>query len=449
VSPHKTNASITGVKYCGYEIDTRGVPSLVIPLAKRERALAMVEHLLDSPVSRQFSRLGLAVVAGVLQSLVEGTPHRLGHTYLREFHSLVRPPGLGSGADPYYTRCTLTSTVRHVLEWWKVFLHDGHGRYVRGTKSATLIPNWGDGSGTGTGGTLGLQDKPLQMWKGKWSPLVFRFSSNWKELMTLKLTLEELLRQNADDSLTGTTIFYFTDSSTVYWIGQSGSSPHPPLHSLIEQIRFLEIRLACSLQVVHVPGLLMIDQGTDGLSRGIWMSPLQDLQSSALLTQAVFAPLAYEPQLVNFYVTAFNLSPTWRFQDWLQTWDARCMFGTMTVWFPPPEIARQCIQFSLDSWAESPCETCFLFFVPRTIPGFWWNMSRHLQELNTFLPSEFPLTYPPTLNIPIVVLYLPPFTRSLTDVTNRLDPSPITSQARWHMREADKMRRLPPSMLPH
>jgi hypothetical protein len=91
----------------------------------------MVEHLLAAPPLQTFSRLSLAVVAGVLQSLVEGTPHRLGHTYLREFHSLVRPPGLGTGVEPYYTKCGLTDVVRKVLGWWRTFLNDGRGRYVR------------------------------------------------------------------------------------------------------------------------------------------------------------------------------------------------------------------------------------------------------------------------------------------------------------------------------
>jgi hypothetical protein len=42
----------------------------------------------------------------------------------------------------------------------------------------------------------------------------------------------------------------------------------------------------------------MIDQGTNGLSRGIWMSALQGLEDSARLTQAVFEPLCFDPTLV-------------------------------------------------------------------------------------------------------------------------------------------------------
>jgi hypothetical protein len=70
---------------------------------KRERTLAIVDHLLNAPIDQVFSRLSLAVAAGVLESLVEATPLRRGNTYLRRFHSIVRLPGLGLGLDPYLT----------------------------------------------------------------------------------------------------------------------------------------------------------------------------------------------------------------------------------------------------------------------------------------------------------------------------------------------------------
>lgn len=97
--------------------------------------------------------------------------------------------------------------------------------------SATLIPNWGDGSGTGTGGTLGLPAQALKMWQGQWSPVVYRFSSNWKELKTLHLTLLQITDTDAA-SVHSTTVFYFTDNSTTYYGFASGwlfVCPNPSL----------------------------------------------------------------------------------------------------------------------------------------------------------------------------------------------------------------------------
>jgi hypothetical protein len=85
------------------------------------------------------------------------------------------------------------------------------------------MPNWGDGSGTGSGGTLGWRGtlgfaaNPIQMWMGQWSPIVYAYSSNWKEIMTLKLTLQNIAQIDPGQAR-GTTIFYFTDNYATYYL---------------------------------------------------------------------------------------------------------------------------------------------------------------------------------------------------------------------------------------
>ena len=105
------------VKYCGFLFNSVVQPCVKIPRAKRERALAICEHLLYSPKHIEWSRLSLAVAAGVLESISEATPHRMGHTKLRPLHSLVHPVGSGTGIDPYYTKTCLTPDVYSCLEW--------------------------------------------------------------------------------------------------------------------------------------------------------------------------------------------------------------------------------------------------------------------------------------------------------------------------------------------
>jgi hypothetical protein len=446
--PKKLTPPSQVVKYCGFLLDSREIPCLRIPVAKRERALAMVDYLLESPKPRQFSRLALSVIGGTLQSLVDATPRNLGHTKLRRFHSTIRPAGLGTGVEPYFTKATIDDRVRTGLLWWRGCLLAGKGRFARSKTSATLIPMWGDGSGTGTGGTFAVPDGPLRMWKGKWSPVVYKFSSNWKELMTLKLSLLHIKKENAN-SVRGTTVFYFTDNSTVYWISASGSSPSPELHKLIEEIRALELELGCTLQVIHVPGYLMIDHGDDGLSRGIWMTTLQDLTDPQVLTAAIFEPLPYDPGLVYHYLarlTQYGIPSSvtrWEYRDWTVPWNASSCFDICTVWFPPPEIARQVITFCLETWSERPLTTSFLFFVPRVVPAFWWGLSRHVHELATLYPHKTPLPRPPLVPIPVVVLYVSPHTRTLP-TKDRLARVALPANAAWHKREAASVRGLSP-----
>lgn len=448
--PKKLTPPCQVVKYCGFLFDTTDIPCLRIPITKRERALAIVKHLINSPAHRRWSRLSLAVAAGILESLVEATPRRIGHTHLRRFHSLVHPPGIGSGAEPYYTTTPVPAEVRRDLRWWVTYLETGEGKFARSTASATLIPTFGDGSGTGTGGTYAIPDGPLKMWKGKWSPFVYQFSSNWKELATLRLTLDRLLEEDPH-SVKGTTVFYFTDNSTVYWIAASGSSASPRLHALIEDIRLLEMKLGCHLQVIHVPGLVMIQQGTDGLSRGIWMTSLQGLEDSRRLTQAVFDPVPYDPDLIipylqNLHDRGYPCS-NWRYCDWQQPWNPSRLFDRLSVWFPPPEVARQVITFVLETWVEKPATTSALFFIPRTVPAFWRGLSRHLIELDTIFPHLVPLRLPPLLPIPIIVLYLPAHQRSLP-TRDRLAFAPLPPGAHWHREQAAQLRGLPPEPLP-
>jgi hypothetical protein len=235
----------------------------------------------------------------------------------------------------------------------------------------------------------------------------------------------------------------------VYWISASGSSPSPELHKLIEEIRALELELGCTLQVIHVPGYLMIDHGDDDLSCGIWMTTLQDLTDPQVLTAAIFEPLPYDPGLVYHYLarlTQYGIPSSvtrWEYRDWTVPWNASSCFDICTVWFPPPEIARQVITFCLETWSERPLTTSFLFFVPRVVPAFWWGLSRHVHELATLYPHKTPLPRPPLVPIPVVVLYVSPHTRTLP-TKDRLARVALPANAAWHKREAASVRGLSP-----
>jgi hypothetical protein len=206
-------------------------PMLTHTCCKTRASLCNCATFAPSSSESKWSRLSLALVVGVLESLIEATPIRqVGHAYLRHFHLVVHPKGLGTGLEPYLTLISLTPAVRQDLKWWATFLKQGGGWYTRATESATLVPSWGDGSGTDMGRMYELPetkfigpthgevpDSGLRMWKDKWSPLVCHFSSNWKELQTLSLTLQHI--EEVDPiAVRGTTVFYFHDTSTTYCI---------------------------------------------------------------------------------------------------------------------------------------------------------------------------------------------------------------------------------------
>ena len=112
---------------------------------------------------------------------------------------------------------------------------------------------------------------------------------------------------------------------------------------------------------------------------------------------------------------------------------------SFTVWFPPPELARQLLIEILTLWSERPLSTQALFIIPRVLSGFWQGLSRHIVELSVFSPSAYPLHVPPSLPIPIVILYLAPHVRHLP-TRDRLDRTPFPSWARSHQQAAEIMR---------
>ena len=441
--PQKCTAPSQSVKYIGFIFDTVNIPTLRIPTDKRERALNITRHLRSSPPSQRFSRLGLAVAAGILQSLVDATPSFLGNTYLRQFHSLVHPPGLGTGVTTYLSYTTIPEPVRRELGWWEQYLQQPKGRVAYSQQATTLIPTWGDGSGTGTGGTLSLPNQPLQMWQGQWTPTIYKFSSNTKELATLLLTMQHL-RNSASSDLKGSTIFYFTDNSTTYYVAQASSSRAPHLHQLIEQIRHIELQLECHLQVVHVPGTVMIDQGTDNLSRGIWCSPFHKKINQQALTASIFAPLQPDLSLIHYLVKQYHLRRDWQICDWQNPWDTFHLFDQFTIWFPPPELARPLLLHLLNTWSEKPWTTEAMIMVPCVMAAFWQGLSRHIKELCAINPSTHPLYRSPALPIPIIVLHLDRHRRMLP-TRNRLDRLPFPRWGKPHQQEAEAMRGMPSS----
>ena len=424
--------------YVGFEFDCRGTPTLRIPEAKRERALAMAEYLASIPTDKEVSRLVLAVIIGTLESLVDATPRRLGHTNLRASHTLIHEDSTKSGVDVYYTRTTVPQGVKQEMKWWISALNDSRGYKSRMDRSHVLIPSWGDGSGTGTGGTIDPPGMEMKMWMGQWAPHVFKFSSNWKELKTLGLTLQNLLSMDPN-SYRGTTVFYFTDNSATYWVCQKGSSSSEGLHALTAEILDLAWRMEIELQVVHVPGRIMIVQGTDGLSRGVWANPLHALKDPQELHQAVFSPIPQDPSLVTRILHKHNLPGPFKIHDWARHW-GRDLFDHLSVWFPPPELARQCLIGILEAWVERPQTTSALLFIPRVVTGNWIGLCRFLRELEVLYPHTEPLNRPAKLDIPVVVLYLPPHTRLLPK--HRMERTAYPRGYKAHQREAEGVRRL-------
>ena len=317
---------------------------------------------------------------------------------------------------------------------------------------STLCVSWGDGSGTGAGGTFNLASSTptspptsLNIWKGVWASNVSHFSSNWKELRTLLYTLEHE-KFSGGHQVRGRRLLYFTDNMVSYDVFRKGSSKSLPLWKLLLKIKLLEMELQCVLQVIHVPGTAMIEQGTDGLSRGVALQALGAHKSNSLVP-LLWRAVPPSPTLLQWVLTILPpLYPTnvqWLFHDDWSDWSRTAMLNSFVFWCPSPGFARQAILQALSVWVESPTTCGHVFLVPRILQRDFGRLSKFVLFHGQF--DNLPLPFTPL--VPFVLYYIPPFNRLLAyqnqraQDDNRLDIPPISVPS-WIRNEIDSLLRM-------
>jgi hypothetical protein len=166
----KTSSPAQKKRFCRMIYDTTSVPIHRIPATKVTQGQATVDYLIRANSQGRLSRLTVAVGGGFLQSLVEGTPACIGQTYLRRLYDEVHALEDKRGQELFYTTLELSSDCIDDLLWWKAFLDQNPSNPSRSGTAASLVGTWGDGSGTGTGGTNETLGVPtLETWMGTWN----------------------------------------------------------------------------------------------------------------------------------------------------------------------------------------------------------------------------------------------------------------------------------------
>jgi hypothetical protein len=112
-----------------------------------------------------------------------------------------------------------------------------------------------------------------ESWMGTWPVQATLESSNWKELRTLV----KVMRQEpvATSRFQNHKVFYFINNMVTYDVFPKGNSTSAKLQALVRELKRLKILHGCQLEVIHVPGDVIIDKGSDGLSQGLWNTAMQ------------------------------------------------------------------------------------------------------------------------------------------------------------------------------
>ena len=196
-----------------------------------------------------------------------------------------------------------------------------------------------------------------------------------------------------------------------YDVFRRGTSKSTPLWNLLLRIKLLELQLHCHLQVIHVPGTILIRQGTDGLSRGVAMQPLASNLSNGLIPLLWRAAPA-SPSTLNWALDKLPLqlpnSTTWTYQSDFSDWSQSLMIHQSVLWCISPSFARQAILRALSTWVESPTTSCHIFLVPRLLQRDFGRLSKFVIFSGQYI--DLPLPFTPL--VPFVLYFLPPFDRN-------------------------------------
>ncbi len=296
----------------------------------------------------------------------------------------------------------------------RLFDHDAPPkRLVRGQKVQEALYSFGDASGGGFGASWMKNGKTWYR-AGTWGSDMDNESSNHRELRNLVDSLEVMEK---DGRLSGTEAFIFTDNSTAESAFYKGSSSSLHLFELIVRLRELEMRAGCKVTLVHVSGTRMIEQGSDGLSRG-------NFTEGTMKGKSIF-------DFIPIARSAMDRSPG--LKDWLRNWTGekdlefldpegwferghdlveegdtnaeghwipRTKPGKF-VWCPPPAAADVAVE-ELRKARHKRQESTHIFIVPRLMKPQWHKQLCKVSDIVLTLPSGHPM-WDSTMHEPLTI----------------------------------------------
>ena len=295
-------------------------------------------------------------------------------------------------------------------------------RLIRGNLIKGALYSFGDASGSGFGSMWG-RDGDLKYRFGIWDKQSSERSSNFRELCNLRDTMRHM---HSEGLLNGLEIFMFTDNSTAEAAFYKGSSTSELLHSLVAELRTIELDAGCKLNIIHVSGDRMKNQGSDGLSRGNMLEgsmttrdilEFVPIHKNALQCEGGGKLLAW----LNAWVSLPNDKMiVLRENDWFARGQDVVGFsknhshivepiykkGTY-LWTPCPamaEIACEAIRH-----ARNKCQrSCHVLVVPRLMMPHWRRHLYRAADLILEIPPSCP--YWPNSNFePLIIAIFLPF----------------------------------------
>ena len=257
----------------------------------------------------------------------------------------------------------------------------------------------GDASGSGHGSSfLYSEEKTLNLAHGTWSEEATQRSSNFRELANLVRRVEQLWKQGK--LVRGTELFVFTDNFVTESVFYKGAASSPFLHNLVERLKMVQLHGGLFVHVLWISGTRMIEQGTDGLSRGDFNSGVMAGKDFLAMIPLNRGALDLVPNLEHWIKNCFPGRYQWEVLS-PPGWFSRGHEDGHFVWCPPPAVADVALEQMCESVLCRPWNA-HVFICPAHMTYKWRKQLRKVSDLVFTVPVGGSL-WPRRLHEPLVI----------------------------------------------
>lgn len=255
-------------------------------------------------------------------------------------------------------------------------------RAIRPAGAMGFLYGFGDASGEGFGSAI---TEPVtgiaRLRRGFWCQEISEKSSNYREFRNL---LEAVKDATEAGMLEDKEVFIFTDNLVAEWVFAKGSSESQDLLEMVAELRLLELKGGFRLRIIHVAGTRMIQQGTDGLSRGeLQLGSLLDPLSG--LVPLNLDPIQRSPKLIEWISDWTGIKEPFvcRPEDWF--WEGHK--GGVKIWSLAPGAAVHALEELGVARLKRHEEVCAIVVVPALMRPAWFRRFARLVDVYIQLPA--------------------------------------------------------------
>ena len=276
---------------------------------------------------------------------------------------------------------------------------------ARPTSGAKVAMIFADASGEGFGSSLWIYGgSTVDTEHGLWTREYGSRSSNFRELYNLVLRLERLVQDGKLPE--GTEVFMFTDNSTAESAFYKGTSSSRLLFELVLRTKQLEMNGHIFVRVIWVAGTRMIEQGTDGLSRGNLMTGVMTGLNMLLYVPLNKTVIQRQENVVPWLESVGHTAYKWRVLQTHEWFDEAFEDGEF-IWTPQPAIADVAVDLLCDA-RHIHTRTAHMFVCPALMTNRWQKKLGKVADFVFTIPVDTEL-WPKSHHEPLIVGFVFPF----------------------------------------